>query len=206
VRSTIIRWTTLPLHATILETLQRLHAAALASGDAEPNAMNVATASRDGRVHSRMVLLKAVDERGLTFFTDYEGDKGRQLAANPRVALCLHWKRLDPSAQVRIEGRAEKLPPAESDAYFATRARASQLGAWASLQSQTLPDRATLEQRVADVERRFGDGPVPRPGKWGGYLVVPDMVEFWYAHEHRLNERQRWDLVAGEWRQRLLYP
>jgi pyridoxamine 5'-phosphate oxidase len=206
VRSTIIRWTTLPFHATILETLQRLHAAALASGDAEPNAMNVATASRDGRVHSRMVLLKAVDERGLTFFTDYEGDKGRQLAANPRVALCLHWKRLDPSAQVRIEGRAEKLPPAESDAYFATRARASQLGAWASLQSQTLPDRATLEQRVADVERRFGDGPVPRPGKWGGYLVVPDMVEFWYAHEHRLNERQRWDLVAGEWRQRLLYP
>lgn len=196
----------MPLHATILETLQRLHAAALASGDAEPNAMNVATASRDGRVHSRMVLLKAVDERGLTFFTDYEGDKGRQLAANPRVALCLHWKRLDPSAQVRIEGRAEKLPPAESDAYFATRARASQLGAWASLQSQTLPDRATLEQRVADVERRFGDGPVPRPGKWGGYLVVPDMVEFWYAHEHRLNERQRWDLVAGEWRQRLLYP
>lgn len=196
----------MPFHATILETLQRLHAAALASGDAEPNAMNVATASRDGRVHSRMVLLKAVDERGLTFFTDYEGDKGRQLAANPRVALCLHWKRLDPSAQVRIEGRAEKLPPAESDAYFATRARASQLGAWASLQSQTLPDRATLEQRVADVERRFGDGPVPRPGKWGGYLVVPDMVEFWYAHEHRLNERQRWDLVAGEWRQRLLYP
>lgn len=196
----------MPLDATILETLQRLQAAALASGDPEPNAMNVATASPDGRVHSRMVLLKTVDERGLTFFTDYEGDKGRQLAANPRVALCLHWKRLDPSAQVRIEGRAEKLPPAESDAYFATRARTSQLGAWASLQSQTLPDRATLEQRVADVERRFGDGPVPRPGKWGGYLVVPDMVEFWYAHEHRLNERHRWDLVAGAWRQRLLYP
>lgn len=196
----------MPLDATILETLQRLQAAALASGDPEPNAMNVATASPDGRVHSRMVLLKTVDERGLTFFTDYEGDKGRQLAANPRVALCLHWKRLDPSAQVRIEGRAEKLPPAESDAYFATRARTSQLGAWASLQSQTLPDRATLEQRVADVERRFGDGPVPRPRKWGGYLVVPDMVEFWYAHEHRLNERHRWDLVAGAWRQRLLYP
>lgn len=196
----------MPFDATILETLQRLQAAALASGDPEPNAMNVATASPDGRVHSRMVLLKTVDERGLTFFTDYEGDKGRQLAANPRVALCLHWKRLDPSAQVRIEGRAEKLPPAESDAYFATRARTSQLGAWASLQSQTLPDRATLEQRVADVERRFGDGPVPRPRKWGGYLVVPDMVEFWYAHEHRLNERHRWDLVAGAWRQRLLYP
>jgi pyridoxamine 5'-phosphate oxidase len=206
VESTIIRWATLQLDATILETLQRLHAAALASGDPEPNAMNVATADPDGRVHSRMVLLKAFDTRGLTFFTDYEGDKGRQLAANPRVALCLHWKRLDPSAQVRIEGRAEKLPAAESDAYFATRARLSRLGAWASLQSQTLPDRATLEQKVADVERRFGDGPVPRPQKWGGYVVVPDMVEFWYAHEHRLNERHRWELVAGEWRQRLLYP
>ena len=196
----------MPLDAKILETLQRLHAAALASGDPEPNAMNVATADPDGRVHSRMVLLKALDERGLTFFTDYEGDKGRQLAANPRVALCLHWKRLGPPAQVRIEGSAEKLPSGESDAYFATRARLSQLGAWASLQSQTLPDRATLEQRVADVERRFSDGSVPRPAKWGGYLVVPDMVEFWYAHEHRLNERHRWELVAGEWRQRLLYP
>lgn len=202
----MIRWTTLPLDATILETLQRLHAAALASGDPEPNAMNVATADPDGRVHSRMVLLKALDERGLTFFTDYEGDKGRQLAANPRVALCVHWKRLDPPAQVRIEGRAEKLPSAESDAYFATRARLSQLGAWASLQSQTLPDRATLEQRVADVDRQFTDGSVPRPAKWGGYLVVPDMVEFWYPHEHRLNERHRWELVGDVWRERLLYP
>jgi pyridoxamine 5'-phosphate oxidase len=196
----------LAFNAAILETLQRLYTAALASDDPEPSAMNVATADPDGRVHSRMVLLKTLDARGLTFFTDYEGDKGRQLAANPRVALCLHWKRLDPSAQVRIEGRAEKLPPAESDAYFATRARLSQLGAWASLQSQTLPDRATLEQKVADVERRFGEGTVPRPQKWGGYLVVPDMVEFWYAHEHRLNERHRWELVAGEWRQRMLYP
>jgi pyridoxamine 5'-phosphate oxidase len=196
----------LPLDAAILETLQRLHAAALASDDPEPNAMNVATADPDGRVHSRMVLLKTLDERGPTFFTDYEGDKGGQLAANPRVALCLHWKRLDPSAQVRIEGRAEKLPPGESDAYFATRPRLSQLGAWASLQSQTLPDRATLEQRVADVDHQFTGHPVPRPAKWGGYLVVPDMVEFWYAHEHRLNERHRWELVAGEWRQRMLYP
>src|SRR6185437_1792858 len=194
------------LNPTILETLQRLYAAALASDDPEPNAMNVATADADGRVHSRMVLLKTLDERGLTFFTDYEGDKGRQLAANPRVALCLHWKQVEPSAQVRIEGRAEKLPHGESDAYFATRPRLSQLGAWASLQSQTLPDRATLEQRVADVERQFTERPVPRPEKWGGYLVVPDMVEFWYAHEHRLNERHRWECVDGAWRERLLYP
>lgn len=196
----------MPLAPTILETLQRLRAAALASDDPEPNAMNIATADPDGHVHSRMVLLKTLDERGLTFFTDYEGDKGRQLAANSRVALCLHWKRLDPAAQVRLEGRAEKLPDAESDAYFATRERLSQLGAWASLQSQTLPDRATLEQRMAEVDRRFTQRPVPRPAKWGGYLVVPEMVEFWYAHEHRLNERRRWELVEGTWRERLLYP
>lgn len=196
----------MPLDATILETLQRLHAAARASGDHEPDAMNVATADPDGRVHSRMVLLKTLDERGLTFFTDYESDKGRQIAANPRIALCLHWKQLDPAAQVRIEGRAEKLSAAESDAYFATRERLSQLGAWASLQSQTLPDRATLEQRVADVERQFAERPVPRPTKWGGYLVVPEMVEFWYAHEHRLNERHRWEFVEGAWRKRMLYP
>ncbi|WIG56381.1 MAG: Pyridoxamine 5'-phosphate oxidase [Rhodanobacteraceae bacterium] len=194
------------LSPSILETLKRLHAAALASDDPEPNAMNVVTADPDGRVHSRMVLLKTLDERGPTFFTDYDGDKGRQLAANPRVALCLHWKHVEPAAQVRIEGRAEKLPPEESDAYFATRPRLSQLGAWASLQSQTLPDRATLEQRVAEVDRQFAERPVPRPAKWGGYLVVPDMVEFWYAHEHRLNERHRWELVDGMWRERLLYP
>ncbi|HVX03883.1 MAG TPA: pyridoxamine 5'-phosphate oxidase [Rhodanobacteraceae bacterium] len=196
----------MPLDATILETLQRLHVAALASDDPEANAMNVATADPDGRVHSRMVLLKGLDQRGLTFFTDYDSDKGHQLEANPRIALCLHWKHVDPAAQVRIEGRAEKLPPAESDAYFATRARLSQLGAWASLQSQTLPERAALDRRVEDVERRFSGHPVPRPAKWGGYRVLPDMVEFWYAHEHRLNERHRWELVEGAWRERLLYP
>ena len=194
------------LNPTILETLKRLYAAALASDDPEPTAMNIATADPDGRVHSRMVLLKTLDERGLTFFTDYEGDKGRQLADNPRVALCLHWKHVEPAAQVRIEGHAEKLPPEESDAYFATRPRLSQLGAWASLQSRTLPDRATLERRLAEVDRQFTERSVTRPAKWGGYLVVPDMVEFWYAHEHRLNERHRWDLVGGAWRERLLYP
>jgi len=194
------------LNPTILETLKRLYAAALASDDPEPTTMNVATADPDGRVHSRMVLLKTLDERGLTFFTDYEGDKGRQLADNPRVALCLHWKHVEPAAQVRIEGHAEKLQPEESDAYFATRPRLSQLGAWASLQSQTLPDRATLERRLAEVDRQFTERSVTRPAKWGGYLVVPDMVEFWYAHEHRLNERHRWDLVGGAWRERLLYP
>ena len=194
------------LNPTILETLQRLRAAARASGDAEPDAMNVATADRDGRVHSRMVLLKTLDARGLTFFTHYGSDKGAQLAGNPRTALCLHWKRLAPPVQVRIEGRAEKLPPAESDAYFATRERPSQLGAWASLQSQTLPGRAALAARIDEFDRKFAGCDVPRPAEWGGYRVAPDLVEFWYAGEHRWNERHRWEVVDGAWRQRMLYP
>lgn len=190
----------------ILETLQRLHVAACTSGDPEPNAMTVATADLDGRVHARMVLLKTFDARGLTFFTHYGSDKGAQLAANPRVALCLHWKRLDPPTQIRIEGRAEKLSVTESDAYFATRERLSQLGAWASLQSQTLPDRATLDARIEEFEHRFAGQPVARPAEWGGYRVVPDMLEFWYAGMHRWNERERWELIDDEWRKRLLYP
>jgi pyridoxamine 5'-phosphate oxidase len=194
------------LNPTILETLQRLHAAARASGDPEPDAMNVASADPDGRVHSRMVLLKTLDERGLTFFTHYASDKGVQLEANPRIAMCLYWKQLDPAAQVRIEGRAERLPEAESDAYFATRERLSQLGAWASLQSQTLPARGALDARIAEFDRKFADRDVPRPAEWGGYLVVPEMVEFWYAGEHRWNERHRWEFVEGAWRKRMLYP
>lgn len=194
------------LNDTILATLQRLHAAACASGDPEPNAMTVATADVGGHVHARMVLLKTLDARGLTFFTHYHGDKGMQLEANPRIALCLYWRHLVPAVQVRVEGHAEKLPAAESDAYFASRERFSQLGAWASLQSQTLPDRAALDTRIAEFEQRFAGQAVPRPEEWGGYRVVPDMVEFWYAGAHRWNERERWELFGGEWRHRLLYP
>jgi pyridoxamine 5'-phosphate oxidase len=194
------------LNPAILDTFRRLHTAACAGDDPEPNAMSVATADAEGGVHARMVLLKTFDEHGLTFFTRYDSDKGAQLQANPRIAVCLLWKHLKPAVQVRIEGRAEKLPAAESDAYFATRERTSQLGAWASLQSQTLPDRATLERRVDAFEREFAGRDVPRPVEWGGYRVVPHMVEFWYAGEHRLNERERWEIVDGEWRKRLLYP
>lgn len=194
------------LSTPILETLRRLHAEARASDDPEPNAMTVATADPAGRVHARMVLLKTIDARGLTFFTRYDSDKGRQLQANPRVALCLHWKRLQPAAQVRIEGRAEKLTAAESDAYFVTRERLSQLGAWASLQSRTLPERAALEQRVSEFEHRFAGRDVPRPDEWGGFRVVPDLVEFWRAGQHRWNQRERWELVGDTWSMRLLYP
>ena len=191
---------------TILETLRRVHAAARASDDPEPDAMTVATADVGGRVHARMVLLKTLDEHGLTFFTHYASEKGAQLESNPHVALCLYWKRLVPATQVRIEGRAGKLPAAESDAYFATRERLSQLGAWASLQSRTLPDRGVLDERIHEFERKFEGREVPRPAEWGGYRVLPDMVEFWYAGAHRWNERERWELRGDEWRKRLLYP
>lgn len=194
------------LDPTILEAFRRLHAQARASDDPEPNAMTVATAGADGRVHARMVLLKTADEHGFTFFTRYDSDKGAQLEANSRVALCLLWKRLQPAAQVRVEGRAEKVPAAESDAYFATRERLSQLGAWASLQSRTLPERVALEHRVEEFERRFAGRDVPRPAEWGGYRVIPDLVEFWFAGEHRWNERERWEIIDGTWRKRLLYP
>lgn len=190
----------------ILATLERLHAAARASDDDEPDAMAVATADPDGRVHVRMVLIKHIDARGVTFFTHYHGDKGRQIEANPRVALCLHWKRLEVPTQVRIEGRAERLASAESDAYFATRERLSQLGAWASRQSQTLPDRATFDARIAEFDRKFAGRAVPRPDEWGGYRVVPDMVEFWYAGAHRWNQRERWEPDGDGWCRRLLYP
>ncbi len=194
------------LDPRILDTLRRLRDAARTAGDPEPDAMALATADRDGRVSARMVLLKTLDERGLTFFTRYDSDKGAQIDRNPQVALCLHWKHLTPAVQVRVEGRAEKLSAPESDAYFATRERMSQLGAWASLQSRTLPERAELERRLREFEQRFAGREVPRPPEWGGYRVVPDMVEFWYAHEYRLNERERWELRAGTWTRRMLYP
>jgi pyridoxamine 5'-phosphate oxidase len=196
----------LSLNPTILETFERLYQAAQASDDPEPNAMALASADPDGRAHVRMVLLKTFDEYGFTFFTHYGSDKGAQLAANPRVALCLHWKHLDPPTQIRIEGRAGQLRADASDAYFATRERASQLGAWASLQSQTLPERSMLDARIAEFARQFAGQDVPRPAEWGGYRVVPDMLEFWYAGAHRWNERVRWELVDHVWCVRRLYP
>lgn len=194
------------LNLEILATLRNLIDEARRNGDPEPGAVNVATVGADGKVSARMVLLKRVDERGLCFFTDYRSEKAQAIEAHPQVALTLHWKHLQPAAQVRVEGRAEKLSAEESDIYFATRARLSQLGAWASEQSSTLPDRKLLEQRIEQREHEFENHEIPRPGHWGGYRVVPEMVEFWYAHVHRLNERERWELIEGEWRKRLLYP
>src|SRR5690606_18092589 len=152
-----------------IATLDRLLAEATAAGDPEPGAMNLATADASGRVSSRIVLLKGIEVDGLRFFSNYESAKAAQLAAHEQAALCFHWKTLADQVQVRIEGAVRKLDAAESDAYFATRPRLSQIGAWASLQSQTLPDREAFEARIAEVERRFGGVEVPRPPHWGGY-------------------------------------
>jgi len=194
------------LKPEILDTFVQLLEEAKASGDPEPTAMNLATMESSGRVASRIVLLKGVDERGFRFFSNYQSDKGGQLEAHAQVALCFHWKQVRQGVQVRVEGIAKKLQGEESDAYFASRARGSQIGAWASLQSQTLPDRETFERRVQHYEQEFAGREVGRPPHWGGYLVEPDMIEFWYGAEFRLHERVRWSRHGQTWTSRLLYP
>ena len=194
------------LKPEILDTFQQLLEGARASGDPEPTAMSLSTADAGGRISSRIVLLKGADERGFRFFTNYQSDKGNQVEAHPQVALCFHWKTLREGVQVRIEGAARKLMDEESDAYFASRPRMSQIGAWASLQSQTLPDRETFEQRVARYEQEFDGRDVTRPPHWGGYVVEPDMVEFWYGAQFRLHERVRWSRHGQTWTHRMLYP
>ncbi|MEP6938988.1 MAG: pyridoxamine 5'-phosphate oxidase [Rudaea sp.] len=179
---------------------------ATASGEPEPTAITLATADHDSRLSARIVLLKIVDERGFVFFTNYDSAKAQQLAAHPRAALCVLWKTLRHGVQVRIEGVVEKAGAAESDAYFASRPRASRIGAWASLQSQTLADRAELDARVAAMEQRFPGQEVPRPENWGGYRLVPDMIEFWFGQRARLHDRERYEASAGVWSKRLLYP
>jgi pyridoxamine 5'-phosphate oxidase len=194
------------LKPEILDTFLRLLDEAKASGDREPTAMSVATVDGSGRVASRIVLLKGADERGFRFYTNYQSDKGDQIEAHPQVALCFHWKQLRDGVQVRVEGVARKLQDEESDTYFASRPRQSQIGAWASLQSQTLPDREAFEQRVARYEQQFDGREVTRPPHWGGYVVEADMLEFWYGAEFRLHERVRWDRHGQTWTSRLLYP
>lgn len=168
---------------------ERWHAAWRATGPREPDAVALATADEDGRPSARMVLLKAVDARGFVFYSNAGSCKGRQLAANPWAALLFFWPELD--RQVRAEGTVERLSDAESDVYFATRPRASQMAAWASPQSAVLVDRAALEARLADVGARFDDAeqPIPRPPYWGGYRVRPTAIEFWQGRPARLHDR-----------------
>ena len=194
-----------PLYQDALATFSSLIDEARVAGDPEPGAMTLATVGAGGDVTARVVLLKGVDARGFRFFTNFGSVKARALAVHPVAALCFHWKRPRP-LQVRVEGRVERLPDAESDAYFASRPRRSQLGAWASRQSETLPDRATFDAAFAAREGEFAGEPVPRPPFWGGFLVVPDRIEFWYGEPDRLHERISFERRDAGWIRRLLYP
>lgn len=194
------------LTAEILDTFNTLLAEAQASTDREPTAMTVATVGKGGRPSARTVLLKGLDERGFVFYTNFDSCKGRQLAANPQAALLFHWKMIREGVQVKIEGSVEPVTAGEADAYFASRPRPSQIGAWASLQSQTLPSRDEFERRIDEMEKRFEDQPVTRPPHWSGFRIVPELVEFWYGARYRLHERHCYERVDGEWNQRMLYP
>jgi len=187
-----------------IEQFRRWLGDAEAAGIPLPNAMAVATADAEGRPSVRHVLLRGVDERGFTFFTNYDSRKGRQLAENPHTGLVFLWKLLD--RQVNATGTAERVDPAESDAYFATRPREARLGAWASAQSSVLESRDDLERRVAEADLRFAGIEVPRPPNWGGFLVRPDTVEFWQGRRSRLHDRFRYAREAGDWRIDRLSP
>jgi len=164
----------------------------------------LATADASGRTSVRMVLVRHVDERGFVFHTNYNSRKASDIAANPRAALCFHWPAIE--EQIRIEGAIEKIDANESDVYFASRPRGSQIGAWASDQSRELESRADLESRVRDLEAKFAAGPVPRPPFWGGLRIVPDRIEFWIGRADRLHDRTLYARDSAGWRITQLYP
>jgi pyridoxamine 5'-phosphate oxidase len=170
----------------------------------DPNAMALSTVDPEGAPDSRMVLLKDVDARGFTFYSNEDSAKGRQLAGAPRAALLFHWKSL--RRQVRVRGAVDPVTPAEADAYFASRARESRIGAWASDQSRPLPGRPTLEEAVERETRRFEGHEVPRPAHWTGWRVVPTQIEFWRDRPFRLHDRLRFDRDGDGWTRTRLWP
>ncbi len=195
------------LPAEILSTFDTLFAEAEAAGEPDRTAMTVATVDAEGRPSARIVLLKAHDARGFVFYSHLDGRKGRELQANPNAALLFHWPRVRNGVQVRIDGAVEIVSEAEADAYFASRPRGSQLGAWASRQSETLDARDTFEARLAKFEAEFEGREVPRPPRWTGFRVRPRAVEFWYAATFRLHERWLHERDGdGAWSTRMLYP
>ena len=177
---------------------------AVTAGLHEPNALVLSTVSSDGAPASRIVLLKSIDERGFVFFTNYTSRKGGELATDHRCALLFPWHVLE--RQVRVEGSAVPLTEHENDVYFATRPRASQLGAWASPQSEVVADRAELDRRYEEAAARFGEDEVPRPGHWGGYCVTPGVVEFWQGRLGRMHDRLRYRRTDGGWTTERLAP
>jgi pyridoxamine 5'-phosphate oxidase len=180
------------------------YAEARASEPNDSNAMALATVDASGRPSVRMVLLKGHDMRGFVFYTNLESRKATDILANPNVALLFHWKSL--RRQIRIEGPVMRVSDAEGDAYFATRSRDSQLGAWASDQSRPLESRALFEARFAEMEARFQGQSVPRPPHWSGFRVAPDRIEFWLDRAHRLHERRLFVREGQGWSEGLLYP
>jgi len=177
---------------------------AVQSAQPDAEAMTLSTATPDGRVTGRIVLLKGCDERGFVFFTNYESRKSREMMSNPHVALTFYWHTLH--RQIRIEGVAEKVSPEESEEYFQTRPRGSQIGAWASPQSEEIADRMKLEQRVAEIEAWFKERPINCPPFWGGFCVKPERIEFWQGRESRLHDRILYTLRAGAWQISRLAP
>ena len=193
--------------AEALSTFDLLFDEALAAGEPDRTAMVIATATLDARPSVRTVLLKSHDGRGFVFYTHLDGRKGRELQANPHAALLFHWPRVRLGVQVRIEGAVEVVSAVDADAYFASRPRASQIGAWASKQSETLDARETFEARLAQVEKEFDGRDVVRPPRWTGFRVRPQRIEFWYGAEYRLHRRDVYERDrAGEWATRMLYP
>ena len=193
-----------PLYQEALRRLQVLLDRAKASDLREPTAMTLATCSSDGHPMARTVLLRGLDERGLVFYTNLTSRKGRQLADNPRAALCFHWQPLE--EQVLVEGDVELVGDAEADAYWASRPRESQIGGWASRQSERLPNRFRLLRRVVSRTARFNVQTIPRPPFWSGFRIKPQRIEFWSNRPARLHERRCYERHDEVWQTYLLYP
>lgn len=191
------------LHSDAIHQFKNWFQAAISAGVIEPNAMTLATVDAEGQPSSRIVLLKDVDERGFTFYTNYESRKGRELAANPRAALTIFWAGLE--RQVCVRGRCEKVGREESDAYYKSRPIGSRLGAWVSSQSNSIPSRAFLEEKLKEVTEKYGDNP-PLPDYWGGFVLRPETVEFWQGRPSRLHDRFLYKRIGNSWEIQRLSP
>jgi pyridoxamine 5'-phosphate oxidase len=192
------------LNEEIRQRFNEAFNAAMEAGEAEPTAMILGTADSAGNVSTRAVLLKGLDERGFVFYTNTLSIKGQQLKERPQASVTFMWK--STVCQVHAAGAVESVTDEEADAYFASRDRGSQVGAWASKQSQQLASREVLEQRVREYEEKFAGRDVPRPPHWSGYRLLPEMVEFWHGRESRLHDRFRYTLQDGDWNLQTLYP